>query len=165
MDSTAEALDGITYAECKPFLPSFRKAKCVRVYDGEILYLGCYLEGYGATRFTCRLVGIDTPELRAKSKAEKMLAKISREEVKAVTLNKVVSVTTNGLDKYGRLLVRIRTSAVDDVSRHLITQGLAVAYDGGRKRVVDWESMLKDWMHKCNVSRCNQVPTDDEEED
>ena len=167
MDSTAEALEAITFAECRPFLPSFRTAKCVKVYDGEILHFGFYMENYGATRFTCRLVGIDTPELRAKSKSEKMLAKISREEVKAVALNKVVSVTINGLDKYGRLLVRVRTPTVDDVSQHLINSGLAIAYDGGRKRKVDWDSMLKEWMRKCNMTRCN-VPVDevsDEDED
>ena len=165
MDSTVEALEAITFAECRPFLPRFRAAKCVKVYDGEILHLGFYMENYGATRFTCRLVGIDTPELRAKSKSEKMLAKISREEVKSVALNKVVSVTINGLDKYGRLLVRIRTPTVDDVSQHLISSGLATAYDGGRKRKVDWEGMLKTWMRKCNMTRCDVDAVVEEETD
>ena len=128
--------------------------------------MGVYMQGYGAIRFTCRLIGVDTPELRAKSRSEKMLAKIAREEVKSIALNRVVNVTINGLDKYGRLLLRVRTPEVDDISQHLITNGLAVPYDGGRKRKVDWDSLLKEWLHRCNINRCgNLEDNDDDEED
>ena len=162
--STVEELAAITFAECKPFLPHFQEAKCIKVYDGEICHMGVYMHGYGATRFTCRLVGVDTPELRAKSRPEKILAKIAREEVKSIALNRVVNITINGLDKYGRLLLRVRTPDVDDISQHLITNGLAVPYDGGRKRKVDWDALLKQWMHRCNITRCGNLDDDDDDE-
>lgn len=164
---TAEDLSRITFAECRTFIPNFRTCKCVKVYDGQICHMGAYMDGYGATRFTCRLVGIDTPELRAKSRAEKILAKVAREEVKSIMLNRVLSVTINGNDKYGRLLLRVRTDEVDDVSKHLIDAGLAVAYDGGRKSSVNWGNMLKDWMHRTNAIRCGLAPQDacDEEDE
>lgn len=163
--STVEQLEAITFAECRPFLPSFTEAKCVKVYDGEIVHLGVYMQGYGATRFTCRLVGIDTPELRSKSRSEKMLAKVAREEVKAIALNRVVAVTINGIDKYGRLLVRMRTPAVEDVSQHLISSKLAVGFDGGRKSRVDWDAYLKEWMQRCNATRCGVDAATDDEDD
>ena len=163
--ATKEELAAITIAECKPFLPRFQEAKCIKVYDGEICHIGVYMQGYGATRFTCRLVGINTPELRAKSRSEKMLAKIAREEVKSIALNRVLNVTINGLDKYGRLLLRVRTPEVDDISQHLITNGLAVSYDGGRKRKVDWDVLLKQWMHRCNIKRCGNPDSDGEDDE
>ena len=154
----------LTYAECKAFVPQFSRAKCVRVYDGDTVHMGVYMDGYGATRFTCRLLGIDTPELRSKNKGEKTLAKIAREEVKSHILNRVVDVTINGVDKYGRLLTRVRTSIVPDISTHLINQGLAVTYDGGRKRKIDWDELLRNWLAK-NADRSAPLPDDDEEEE
>lgn len=164
MSTTVEDLSAITFAECQPFLPDFTEAKCVKVYDGEICYMGVYMYHYGARRFTCRLIGIHTPELRAKSRSEKVLAKIVREEVKRLILNRVVSVTINGADKYGRLLLRIRTPCVDDLSLHLIASGLAVAYEGGRKQNVDWDALLKNWMHYCSVNRCLSHENDDDDD-
>ena len=144
--STAQNLEAITFSECKPFLPNFTAAKCIKVYDGELFHVGVYLQDYGATRFTCRLVGIDTPELRAKSKGEKTLAKIAREEFKSIALNKLIHVSINGLDKYGRLYMRVSCGEIKDISQHLIDNGLAVPFDGGRKTKVAWDTMLKSWM-------------------
>lgn len=136
-------MESLSYEECKPFLPIMDTAKCVRVYDGDTLHLGIVLPApYGATRFICRLLGVDTPELRSQNLAEKALARLAREELKNLTLHKIVRVRVAGIDKYGRLLVRVGIDDIEDLSTHLIQKKLAVYYDGGRKSSVSWENML-----------------------
>lgn len=147
MDDT-HTLTSLTFAECPLFCPSFRIAKCVRVQDGSIMHLAAVMHGHGVFRHVCRLVGIVTPELRARSKAEKTLAKIARDILKRHVLNSILTVTTHGTDKYGRLLVRISTSVGTDVATLLLTSGVALRNDAERKDEIDWETMLKAWMVK-----------------
>ena len=138
-------MESLSYEECKPFMPVIQEAKCVKVYDGDTFHLGIVLPSpYGATRFCARLLGVDTPELRSKDSAEKSLAREARDIVKKQILNKIVSVNASQYDKYGRLLTRITTPSGEDLSQYLINEKVAVYYDGGKKKTVNWESMLKE---------------------
>uniref|UniRef100_A0A6C0IXM8 TNase-like domain-containing protein n=1 Tax=viral metagenome TaxID=1070528 RepID=A0A6C0IXM8_9ZZZZ len=138
-------MESLSYEECKRFMPMMTEAKCVRVYDGDTFHLGVVLTPpYGATRFCVRLLGVDTPELRSRYSAEKSLAREARDIVKKMILNKIVGVKVSQYDKYGRLLVRITTPSGEDLSQHLINEKVAVYYDGGRKKKVSWENLLKE---------------------
>jgi endonuclease YncB( thermonuclease family) len=109
------ACAGLTYATCKPYLPSFNFAKCVRVYDGDTFHLATFLPSDTCkaepVRFSCRLNGVDTPELRTKDTDEKAAAVVARDLVKELILGKVVDVEVQGWDKYGRLLVAVQVPA------------------------------------------------------
>ena len=121
------------------------EAKCVRVYDGDTIYLGTLLPyPYGPTRFCCRLLGVDTPELRSTDPAEKTLAREAREIVKSLILHKIVKVRVSGQDKYGRLLVRIATGDCEDLSARLIDEKVAVHYDGGSRKRSGWDDLLRE---------------------
>jgi len=115
-------------------------------------------------KFTCRLNGIDTPEMKPlKTKANRdseiVWAKkaraellrlitdhtldnldIKKEDVIELLKNnkKLITVKCLEFDKYGRLLVELYnindTISFGDI---LIEKGLAVSYDGGKK-VVPW---------------------------
>jgi len=78
--------------------------------------------------YSMRLVGFDTPEIRGKCAEEKALAK----EAKAYTTNFMSTVSTiyvsEDKDKYGRLI-----TTVPNLAEGLIEQGLARAYDGGKR--------------------------------
>eukprot|EP00965_Chrysotila_dentata_P263512 6214845-Pleurochrysis_carterae.AAC.3 len=138
-------VETLTYEECVEFCPDLKQAKCVRVYDGDTIYLGTVLPApYGPTKFACRLLGVDTPELRTRDDKEKALAKEARDIVKAMVLNKTVEARVSGKDKYGRLLVRISTESCPDLSQYLIDEKVAVFYTGGKKRKVDWEALMKE---------------------
>tara|TARA_B100001778_G_scaffold191450_1_gene157819 strand:+ start:935 stop:1423 length:489 start_codon:yes stop_codon:yes gene_type:complete len=142
-------MESLSYEECVAFVPKLDVAKCVKVYDGDTFHLGTILpEPYGATRFSCRLLGVDTPELRTRDDAEKALAREARDIVKSLILHKMVNVRVSGMDKYGRLLVRITIPATEttpycaDLSQHLINERVAIHYDGGRKPKVNWTELL-----------------------
>lgn len=137
-------MDKLSYEECSVFVPKIEMARCVKVYDGDTFHIGTIMPPpYGATRFCCRLLGVDTPELRSRDNAEKALAREARDIVKSEILHKVVSIRVSGHDKYGRLLVRIHTENVADLSQKLIDEKVAVSYDGGKKAKVDWKQMLE----------------------
>ena len=137
-------MESLSFEECRIFMPLINEAKCIKVYDGDTIHIGVILpHPYGATRFCCRLLGVDTPELRSRDTAEKTLAREAREIVKKKILNKMVSVNASQYDKYGRLLVRIITPDGEDLSQYLIEEKVAVYYDGGKKKLVNWEGIMK----------------------
>lgn len=144
-------MESLSYDECVAFVPKLDSAKCVKVYDGDTFHLGTLMPPpYGATRFCCRLLGVDTPELRTRDTAEKALAREARDIVKGLILHKTVQVRVSGTDKYGRLLVRVLLPMTEggdamgvDLSQHLINERVAIAYDGGKKPKVNWAELLK----------------------
>lgn len=148
--SEDENLHKITYSSCVTFLPDFKRAKCVKCYDGDTITLGVEFHGKN-TRFSCRLVGIDTPEIRSKDISEKQLAQIARDFIRGILLHRIVNVIIHGVDKYGRLLVSVSTGTAlsgtesGDISEHMISSGLAVRYSGKTKPDVDWSQMLAQW--------------------
>ena len=56
------------------------KCKVVSVYDGDTMKVVFPLNNK-MYKWNCRLLGIDTPELRTKDKHEKDLAKIAKENL------------------------------------------------------------------------------------
>ena len=116
-------------------------------------------EPYGATRFSCRLLGIDCPELRTKDQNEKSLAREARDVVKQAILNKIVTVKLGSKDKYGRLLVRVSSDTIDDLSEMLIQMKLAVPYDGGKKNDVDWSALMAEHVEYMSKQSTTQDDT------
>lgn len=83
------------------------KAKVISVYDADTIkcevFLGC---GLKFEKKTCRLFGIDAPEMRGKERPRGI---ISRDAVRDLILNKEVTIRTkkDKSGKYGRLLVDV----------------------------------------------------------
>lgn len=108
------------------------RAHVVRVYDGDTVTAVLDL-GMSITRkCSCRLAGVDTPEIRTKVAGEKEAAYAARDRVRDLILDKWVTLQSTGKpDKYGRLIVRIWTDDGQCVNDLLIEEGHAIAYDGG----------------------------------
>ena len=130
-------------------------AKVVDVYDGDtcqiIIWLGCY----GPKRFTLRIEGIDTPEMKGGTEETKQLAIIARDHLRGLILDKHVIVYLNGFEKYGRLLGNIFVNESINsqsfyvfqkicfcnflsfkeinISEHMVSEGYAKEYFGGSK--------------------------------
>ena len=147
-ESNDTFLHDLSYAVCSEFVPKFTRAKCIRCYDGDTVTLGTMIPGYGPSRFSCRLRGIDTPELRSRDPCEKELACIARDVVRGLLLHRLVSVEIVGIDKYGRLLVDLATEKKESISSYILEQGLAVEYKGGKKPDVNWSLKLSEWRSK-----------------
>jgi len=92
-------------------------------------------------KWNCRLLGVDTPELRTKNKLEKAFGYVVRDKLREKIMSSIVSLKCEDLDKYGRLLVTI---LCDDnkcnVNEWLINNDYAFSYDGGTKK--SWEEYL-----------------------
>ena len=112
-----------------------KTAKCVDVYDGDTIQLVFPLQNQ-LYRWTCRLTGIDTPELRTRNKTEKKFGYIVRNTLREKILNKMVIVECGEFDKYGRLLGTLFLQETDLISVNdmMIQQGHGYAYDGGTKQ-------------------------------
>ncbi len=115
-------------------------ARIVKIYDGDTWHGIIRVNGHSST-FVLRLAGLDTPELKGPgvSAKEKEAAAVVRNYCQTNWLHKTVRMVSQGMDKYGRLLVTVypltfycfacRTS----VNQDLLKKGYAMPYDGGTK--------------------------------
>lgn len=82
-----------------------------------------------------RVVGLDTPELRARCPEERVLALRARDRMAEIGNGRVrMERVTTQRDKYGRPLVRLYDRQGRDVAAILISEGLARPFDGRGRR-------------------------------
>ena len=108
------------------------EAKVVSVYDGDSIKVLFPLNGV-LYKWTCRLDGIDTPEIRTSKLQEKELGFKVRELLRDKILNKIVQLNCKTMDKYGRLLVTVIHQETN-INQWLIDNEYAYEYHGGRKK-------------------------------
>jgi len=130
----------LTYANTSAYCPQPLEGKVVKVYDGDTLWLACVIDDT-ACRVCIRMHGYDTAEMRTRDAVEKKVAMRARDALRAIVLDKIVSLTVNGHDKYGRLIARLDVDGVD-VNQYM-TDVWGVPYDGGTKLVTDWSKFPK----------------------
>ena len=81
-------------------------AKVVHVYDGDTIRV-VFPVHKTFYKWTCRLVNVDTPEIRTRCKLQKQYGYKVRDALREKILNKIVLIECGEFDKYGRLLVNI----------------------------------------------------------
>ena len=90
-------------------------------------------------RFSVRLNGIDTPEMKGKNEEEKRIAVKARDALAEIILNKPLTLKNVTTEKYGRLLADVHHNNIH-LNKWMIEQRYAVEYDGGTKKSPDnWE--------------------------
>lgn len=116
------------------FYPSFQVAKCIKVYDGDTVHLACVVDDEKVHRFTARMFGYDSPELRSKNGREKKAAKEARDFLAARVLGKIVIVRVHHIpEKWGRVLVTLFDDS-GEINEWMISKGHGVRYNGGTKQ-------------------------------
>jgi endonuclease YncB( thermonuclease family) len=134
--------------------------KIVDIYDGDTCKIALITDNT-IKKFTCRLLGIDTPEMRpllskqnrdqeilnAHKCRNKILLlttscdclidnQMKKNECKKLieTNNKIITIKCFEFDKYGRLLVELYTeNNSKSINQILIDEGFAKVYNGGTK--------------------------------
>jgi endonuclease YncB( thermonuclease family) len=81
-------------------------AKCVKCYDADTIHVVFHIFNQ-FSRFTCRLFGIDTAEIKSKDELEKKYAITARDYLRNLILDKLIIIKCGEFDKYGRLLVTL----------------------------------------------------------
>lgn len=117
------------------FIGKIFEAKCVKVYDGDSITVVFKLFDE-FKRFSVRMNGYDSPEIRSKNDTEKQWAIKSRDFLSDLILNKIIYLECNDYDKYGRILgvVKINNKNVNLI---MLDKGYSRPYDGGYKK--DWD--------------------------
>ena len=133
-DPAFKYLNDIAYNDTIPFIPPVECGKVVKVYDGDTITVASkILKGKDLYRFSVRLNGIDSPEIKGKSDAEKTSAILSRDKLSDLIFNKVVRLEDVKTEKYGRILAEVY---LDDlhINKWMVDNKLAIPYDGGTKK-------------------------------
>lgn len=128
-------LDNIEWKDTKPFIVPINGGHVIKVYDGDTITIANKLPIYHCDdifRFSVRLHGIDTPEIKGKNEDEKEAAKVAKYALSEKILNKYVILKNVSTEKYGRLLADIY---LDDLhlNKWMLDNRYAVSYDGGTK--------------------------------
>ena len=134
-------LKKINYDDTIPFVPYIVYAKVIKVYDGDTITVASKLPFIDSPiyRFSVRLAGIDSPEIKGQSLTEKTLAIKSRDALHKLIFGKIIELKNCGKEKYGRLLADIYYNNIH-VNQWMINKKLAVVYDGGKKiRPTHWD--------------------------
>jgi micrococcal nuclease len=116
-----------------------------RVVDGDTIDADIDLGFDISLTKRIRLAGVDTPESRTTDKAEKELGldaknwlKHRLEEAKVIIIRTQLPDST---EKYGRIIGQLYINGEDvPLNQQMITEGYALAYDGGTKDK-DWEPL------------------------
>lgn len=165
-DAAASPLSKLTFETTRPFSWKGRhfKSKVLDVYDGDTCTIAVTATRLSSTdqflRIACRLMGIDTPELKTRDVDEKKAAIAARNHLVFLIMNQPKiqfsenttrlqlrnMLSTNrtlhriecfDFDKYGRLLINVWDSNGQCLNERMIRDGFAVEYDGGTKKKFD----------------------------
>ena len=138
----AKIPEDIEWKDTIPFVAPITQGRCIKVYDGDTITIAGKLPYKHSPiyRFSVRLNGIDTPEIKGKDDDEKECAKLARDALKELILNKTVHLRNVQTEKYGRLLAEV-VFCGENMNEWMITKRFAVKYDGGTKKSPDnWET-------------------------
>uniref|UniRef100_A0A6C0B9E1 TNase-like domain-containing protein n=1 Tax=viral metagenome TaxID=1070528 RepID=A0A6C0B9E1_9ZZZZ len=133
-------LANIEYKDTEKFVLPIQSGKVVKVYDGDTITIASKFPGINGRiyRFSVRMNGIDSPELKGGTENEKELAKRSRDALSNIIMGKIVDLKNVSTEKYGRILADVYLGDLNICDWMLINK-YAVKYDGGTKhRPEDW---------------------------
>lgn len=106
-------------------------AKCVKVYDGDSATFVFIPPGMSQPfRFSCRMLGYNSAELRTKCNLEKSKAIAARDYLSNIILNKIVTLKLGPFDKYGRILVDVYYPNKRHINTEMVNKGYGAPYDG-----------------------------------
>ena len=134
-------LETISYKETIQFVPPIVSGKVIKVYDGDTITIASKLPYNNSPiyRFSIRLLGIDSPEIKSNTNTEKQMALLARDALANMILDKIINLKNISTEKYGRILADVY---LDDlhINQWMLDNNHAVPYDGGRKqRPIEWD--------------------------
>lgn len=103
-------------------------AKVIRVIDGDTVELDIDLGFTIHWKSSCRLYGINTPELKSSDKDERLKALEAKNFlIQELSVGSDVTINSKKLDKYGRPLVEVINNHIN-INQELLVLGLAKEY-------------------------------------
>jgi micrococcal nuclease len=127
--------DNLNPKDLPLFVPPLKTGKVIKVYDGDTITIASKVPGlYNSPiyKFSIRLNGIDTPEMRTKDEDEKEIAILARDALSEKIMGKEIRLENIKTEKYGRVLCDIYLDQ-SHLNQWLIDEKYALPYDGGTK--------------------------------
>lgn len=117
----------------------FKNVEYIKCYDGDTCTFNLVCnDDIFCKKIDIRIKGIDAPELRTQDQCEKAKARQAKEYVNnLVSSSKKVELQDCIRGKYFRLVCNVFTD-YGYISNLLLTNNLAVEYDGGTKQKINW---------------------------
>ena len=110
------------------------EAKCVKVYDGDTAqFVFRPFSGYSHYRFSCRMTGYNSAEIKGGTAEEKSRAIAARDALKGLILDKIVTLQIGDFDKYGRPLVNVKVDDID-VNMWMLANNYGKPYNGNGEK-------------------------------
>lgn len=106
------------------------QGKVMQVKDGDTVVVSPV---NGGQFFTCRLYGIDTPEITHGKKSGQPYGNEAAKELKRLVLGQTVEITTTGAKTYNREVCIIQKDG-QDINLEMVRKGYAWAYKQYLKR-------------------------------
>jgi endonuclease YncB( thermonuclease family) len=116
--------------------------KVIKVYDGDTITIASKLLNTDNPiyRFSVRLNGIDSAEIKGKTANEKRIAIEARDKLHELVFGKMIHLKNISTEKYGRILADVYLDELH-VNQWMLDNNLAVKYDGGTKhRPIEWDT-------------------------
>ncbi len=130
----SQAAEGGLAPQPQKTLPGPYPAQLIRVIDGDSAQMRVTVWLGQEVTTIVRLVGLDTPELKAHCEREKDLALAAKARLEELLGARNIEIYNIKADKYGgRVLAQLRTPEQQDVAQTLIAENLARP-DAGKKR-------------------------------
>ena len=129
-------MENINWKDTIEFTYPITGGYVIKVYDGDTITIASKMpyENSPLFRFSVRLNGIDTPEIKSKNENEKNLAKKARDSLSQLIMNKNVTLQNVQNEKYGRILADVYLDELH-INKWMIDKSFAVAYDGKTKQI------------------------------
>lgn len=140
------------------FKDETRWCKVLSCYDGDTITVAICLEKK-ISQIKVRMNGYDSPEMKPRLNKpyrdqEIIEAKKSKKALEDKILNKLVKISIDGFDKYGRLLGVIylkittgkmfnKTNTYENINNYMIKNNFGYIYNGGTKKNIDYEETKK----------------------
>jgi micrococcal nuclease len=133
-DESTISIDDATFKNVDYYVPKITRGRVIKVYDGDTITVASHIPECNKKtyKFSIRLRGIDSPEIRSSSVFEKQNAMLSRDSLHEKIHNKYIDIKNVTTEKYGRLLADIYINGVN-INEWMVENKLAVRYDGGKK--------------------------------
>ena len=124
----------ITWKDCEPWSPPIKEGVVIKVYDGDTITIASKLpyDESPMYRWSVRLLGIDTPEIKSHDPRLKLLATKARDVLSAKILNKTIQLEEVSTEKFGRILARVIYKG-QDMNNYMLENNLAYQYEGAKK--------------------------------
>lgn len=124
---------------CEHDKDTFRCVSYVKNYDGDTITVSIPgVHPLIGEKISVRVLGIDVPEIKGKTKCEKDKARTAQRLVENLLKNaKTIELQNVQRDKYFRILANVVADG-KSIKDLMMKNGLAYSYDGGTKQNVNW---------------------------